>query len=109
MHVTMVMVVMTMSMIMGMSVVVIVIVIVAMRVGQMHIELHAVDAGLLFALNMQVITVELEFLQLAFEFVRIHAKVEQRGNEHVTGDAAENIEVKRFHGECSSKRLDNWD
>ena len=74
---------------------------VVMVVREVDIEFDAGNGGFLSARNVQVIAVELEFLQLAFEFVRIHAKVEQRGDEHVTGDAAKNIEVQRFHFEAT--------
>ena len=67
-------------------------------VRQMHVELHAGDGRFFAARNVQVIAVELELLQFALKFFGVHAEVEQRGDEHVAGDAAENVEVKRLHG-----------
>ena len=65
--------------------------------GQMNIKLHAFDAGFLFACDVEVITVKFQFLQLALQLARIRAEVNQRADEHVAADAAENIKVKRFH------------
>ena len=48
-----------------MMMVMVVVVVVAVRVGEMHVELHAVDAGLLLATGVEVITVESEFLQFS--------------------------------------------
>ncbi len=74
-----------------------VIVIVRVFVGEMNIKFHAGDGGFLPARNVKVIAVELELFQLAFELARVHAEIEQRGDEHVSGDAAEEVEVKGFH------------
>ena len=63
----------------------------------MHVEFNAGNAGSLLAENMQVPAVELQFFQLALQFFRIHAQINQRADEHVAADAAEEIEVKRFH------------
>jgi hypothetical protein len=66
-------------------------------VGQMNIKLHAGDAGFLFARDVKMIAAEFQLLQLALKPARIRAEVNQRADEHVAADAAENIEVKRFH------------
>ena len=63
----------------------------------MHVELHAGDAGFLLAREVQVIAVELELLQLALQPMRVHAQINQRADEHVAADPAENVEIKRFH------------
>jgi hypothetical protein len=73
-------------------------------VGQMDIQFHAFDAGFLLARDVQVIAVELQFLQLALQFAGVHAKVQQRADEHIAADAAENVEVKRSHG-CDASAL----
>ena len=73
------------------------VVVVIVVVREVDIELHAGDAGFLLARNVEVIAVELEFLQLAFQLARVHAEVEQRADEHVAADAAEDVEVKSFH------------
>jgi len=66
-------------------------------VRQMHVELHALDAGFLFAGDVKVVAVELQFFQFVLQLVRVHAQINHRADEHVTADAAENVEVKRFH------------
>ena len=78
-------------------VVVMLAVMVMMLVRGMHVELHALDGGLVLARDMEVIAIQLELFQLAFEFVRIHAQINQRADEHVSRDAAEDVEVKDFH------------
>jgi hypothetical protein len=71
-------------------------------VGQMDIKLHAGDAGFLLARNVQMITAEFQFLQLAFQLAGIRAEVNQRADEHVAADAAEDVEIKRFHFSASA-------
>src|SRR5262245_47689798 len=68
------------------------IVIVIMR--QVHIKFYALDAGLLLPREMQVVAIQLELLEFVFEFVRVHAQINQRADKHVTAYAAENVEVK---------------
>jgi hypothetical protein len=70
---------------------------VVMLIREVDIKLHAGDARLLPARNVEMVAVQLEFLQLAFEPAGVHAEVEQRGDEHVAGDAAEEVEIKRLH------------
>ena len=53
---------------------------------------------------MQVIIIQLELAEFAPQFVRIHAEVNQRADEHVAADAAENVEVKGFHIDLATKR-----
>ena len=66
-------------------------------IGQMDIKLHAGDAGFLLARDVEVVAVEFQLLQLALQLAAIRAEVNQRADEHVAADAAENIEIKRFH------------
>ena len=68
----------------------------------LHIEFNPGDAGFLFAENVKMPAVELQFFQLAFQFARVHAQINQRADEHVAADAAEKIEVKRFHFSTSA-------
>ena len=51
-----------------------------------------------------MIIIQLEFAELASQFARIHAQVNQRADEHVATDAAENVEVKGFHIDLATKR-----
>jgi len=79
------------------------IVIAVMR--QMDIKLHSLDLGLLLARGVQMVAIEFQFPKFVFQFVKIHAEVEQRPDEHVAADAAENIEIKSFHiTSCSPAR-----
>ena len=66
-------------------------------VREMHIELDARDALAFILAEVQMEAVELELLQLAGEFVGVHAEVKQRADEHVTADAAEDVKIKSFH------------
>lgn len=70
---------------------------VTMRVREMHVKLHPFDGGLVLARDVEMVAVELELAEFAFEFVRVHAQINQRANEHVAADAAENVEIKGFH------------
>ncbi len=48
--------------------------------------------------NVKVIAVELELFQLALKAARVHAiGPAARGNEHVAGDATDEVEVEGFH------------
>ena len=88
---------MVMMVVVAMLMVVVMWVVMVMIVRQVNIEFHPVDGRLLLARNMQVIAVELELFQLAFQAARIHAQVQQRGDEHVARNAADKVEVKNFH------------
>jgi hypothetical protein len=70
---------------------------VIMIVGQMDIEFHTGDSGFLLARNMEVITIEPQFLQLMLEQMRIHAEVQQSRQKHIAADTAENVQVESFH------------
>ena len=64
---------------------------------QMDIKLDALNIGLGFAGDMQLVTVEIELGQLGLERLFVDTKVDHRAEEHVAADAAENIEVKCLH------------
>jgi hypothetical protein len=66
-------------------------------VRQMHVELDSFDAGFLFARDVEVIAAKLQFFQFVLQLVRVRAQVNHRADEHVTADAAEDVEIKRFH------------
>jgi hypothetical protein len=76
-----------------------------MLMREVDIKLHAGDGGFLSPRDVQVIAAELELFQFALQFGGVHAEVEQGGDEHVAGDAAENIEVKGFH--CGKETSNN--
>ena len=69
-----------------------------MLVLHMHIELRAGNAGFLPATDVQVITIEREFLQFLGQLPGIHAQIDERPDEHVTADSAKNIEIKSLGG-----------
>jgi hypothetical protein len=71
--------------------------VVVMLVSQMNVKLHARDSLSFLPPDVQVIAVELQFLQFALQLARVHAQINQRANEHVAADAAENVEVKSLH------------
>ena len=64
---------------------------------EVDIKFDAVDGGLLLARDVKMIVVQLEFFEFALQLPGIHAQVKQRGNEHVAGNAANKVEVKRLH------------
>ena len=70
---------------------------VTMLVREMHVELHPFDGGLVRARDVEMVAGKLEFAELVFELVRVHAQINQRANEHVAADAAEDVEIKGFH------------
>jgi len=63
----------------------------------MNLELHALDACFLAARDVQVITVQREHCQLTLKLASIDTQVDQRAEEHVAADAAEDVEVEGFH------------
>jgi hypothetical protein len=88
-----------MVMVLGMSVPVLVV----MCIGQMNIEFYPGNSRFFLARNMEVKTIEPQFLQFMLELMRVHAKVQQCAQKHIAADAAEDIEVKSFHaGEKTS-------
>ena len=63
----------------------------------MHIELRPGNVRALLARNMEVIFVEAQLREFALELFEVHAEVQQRADEHVAADAAEDVEVECFH------------
>jgi len=96
-----VLVVMRMFMVVAMRVIMIMSVLVVMIMREVNIEFHSGDGRFLLARNVEVVAAEFELFQLTFKPARIHAQVQQRPNEHVAGDAADEVEIEVFHF-CSS-------
>jgi len=47
---------------------------------------------------MQVIAIETKLTQFAFQLVRVDAEINQRADEHIAADTAEDIQIKcLFH------------
>jgi propanediol utilization protein len=68
-------------------------------VFEMHVEFRPRDARSLPARHVEVVAIQTELRQLAFELFEVKAQIQHRANEHVTADAAEDIEIKSFHGD----------
>ena len=69
----------------------------------MHVEFHTADAHLLPTGDVRVPAFELQLPQLPLQLPGVHAQINERTDKHVAADAAENVEVKRFHF-CSCVR-----
>ena len=52
---------------------------------------------MLTLIGKQMITPDAQLFQFTFKLSGFHAQVEQRANQHVAADAAEDVEVKGFH------------
>ena len=63
----------------------------------LNVELDAGDVVFLGALGVEPIPGETELAQLDFEGVEVDAEVEQRAQQHVAADAAEDIEIEGVH------------
>ena len=68
-----------------------------MVIFDVDVEFDARDAGFFRAVRMQVIAIELELLELALEFLEIDAQVQKGADEHITGNAADEVEIKGAH------------
>lgn len=66
-------------------------------VRQMHVELRARNCASFLPRNMNVVFVQPELFQFVFEFALVQSEIEHRTDEHVAADAAECVEIKRFH------------
>ena len=60
---------------------------------EMDVEFDAFDSGFGTARDVEVVPVEAEFFQLAFQRGGFDAEVDQGADEHVTADAAEQVEI----------------
>jgi hypothetical protein len=64
-----------------------------MILREVNVEFHSGDGGFLLMRNMQMVAAKLEFFQFAFESVGVHAQIQQRADEHVACDAADEVEI----------------
>ena len=62
-----------------------------------HVKLHAFDVRLLSTRGMDLPATELEFLKFALECPDIGAEINQRAQEHVAADPAEDVEIECVH------------
>jgi hypothetical protein len=65
-----------------------------------NIKLRPRNMPTLLPRDMQVVTSESKLGQPMLQFVRIHSQINHRPDEHVTADAAKDVQVKRFHRHC---------
>ena len=72
-------------------------VLVVMIMGEMHVELHTGNALPLLPRDMQVVAVEFQLGEFSFQFSGVYAEINQRADEHIAADAAENVEVQGLH------------
>ena len=77
--------------------IVIVLVSVVMVVTEMNIKFNSTDLRLLCASDVQVISFEVQFFQLSLQAVGVNAEVDERADEHIAADAAEDVEIQGFH------------
>ena len=76
-----------MVMVMNMSV------LMPMIMSEVDIELHPFDGGLVRPADMKMIVLEAELSQFPLQPVGIHANINQRADEHIAADAAEDVEI----------------
>ena len=63
----------------------------------MNVKFDAGDSRFLVTGNVKVISVQAQFLQFMIELMRVNSEVQERSDEHIAADAAENIEIESFH------------
>src|SRR6266850_261509 len=64
---------------------------------KVNVEFDSLDGGFMSAGNVQMIAVNLQFLQFVLQVVRVNAQIEQRADKHVAADPAEYVQIQRFH------------
>lgn len=89
----MMMMVMRLMLMRTVSVLMIMVVMIMIGAGHMHFESGAGNAGFLAARDMQMVARQFQSLKLRLEPAGIDAQINQRSEEHVTADAAEDVEV----------------
>jgi hypothetical protein len=65
-------------------------------VADMHLESHALDLAAFGPIGVQMIAAQGDFRQFLFHLAEFNAQVQHGPHEHVSADAAENIEIKSF-------------
>ena len=81
--------------------------VVMLRIG-MNIKFRSRNAGALLARDVEVVILQPQFLQLPLELMKINPQIQQRTDEHIAADAAENIEVNGFHSSSPAARALIW-
>src|SRR5208283_5333713 len=69
---------------------------VAVRAPGMNIEFDALNLTAFGAMGVQMVAVQGEFPQFLFNLAEFHSQIQHGPQEHVSADAAENIQIKCF-------------
>lgn len=80
-----------------MAMVMLVTVFMVMVMTEMDVKFDSADLRFLRAGDMQVPAIELQLFQFGLQAVGIDAKVDERADEHIAADAAEDVEIQGFH------------
>ena len=64
---------------------------------KMHVELRPGDVRTLLPRDVEMVFIKAELRELALELFEVHTEIEQRADEHVAADAAEDVEIERVH------------
>jgi len=83
------------------------IVVVLVMVVEVNIEFDAFDAGLEGANSMEVEFAEAELFEFVLQNGEVDTEIEQGADEHIAADAAEDIEIERFHELGKAGRTDD--
>ena len=75
-------------------------------VFDVYVELRPGDGATLLTRSVQVVVIQPELFQLVLQGLQVDTQVEHRAQEHVAADAAEQVEVKGFHGRMTVKDAD---
>jgi hypothetical protein len=62
----------------------------------MNIELDALDLAAFGAMGVEMVAVQGKFRQFQFHLAEFHAQIQHGPHEHVSADAAENIQIQCF-------------
>jgi hypothetical protein len=74
-----------------------VLVLVLVGTPQMHVKLCPLDLEAFGARGVQVVSLHAQFGQLPLQVIQPQAKIEHGAEEHIAAQAAEDIQIKRFH------------
>jgi hypothetical protein len=74
-------------------------------VREVNIELRPFNLKSFGAARVEMIAVQMQLLQFVLEVMEINAEIEHRANKHIAADAAEDVEVKSFHGQYTAQVL----
>lgn len=88
---------MSVAMAMGVSLGLMIRSVVVSVLGQVDFEPGAGDTGFMGVGRVQMIIVEAQLAEFAFEPVEIDAHIDQGADEHIAADTAEEIKIKSIH------------